>query len=123
MKTLYADTLTFGESIQAIIDGKKIINRPDRELEKYKRKYRSLKKLEGLGSDPFFFEIDGFRFTSLKCYRGKTRVYLWGNEKKEVGICDLMRVKALGFVRQKKEKSGMVDFYTRDINTKSDRNF
>jgi len=115
--------MTFGQMIENKISGERATIPQDKELAKAKRVYAKLKKLQSTDSDRFYFELDGWRFDSLKCYRGRDSVHLRGNKRKTISIYDLARVNRLGFVRQKKSATGMVDFYTENKNVKSERAF
>jgi len=117
--------MNFSEIIQHQIDGTKP---PMSEEQKRRNKARRyLKKIEAKkdnGNDPFYFALDGKTFIYVKKYRcSGNNIFLNGGQHNghKCDILDIERVEFLGYVRQRLERHGSVDYYTHDKSVKSER--
>ena len=115
--------MKFSETIQHKIDGTKPKRQTD-PLARHKRIFKKLKAMEDTASDPFWFEYGGRKFTFIKRFRGSELIHLSGNGgKMTLRIILIGEVVPLGYVRQRLESHGSVDFYTHDKSIRSERGF
>lgn len=115
--------LSFGQMLQHRIDGKPIPkSKAEKEQARLVRKFSGwLKKVDDTPSDRFWWDLDGFKFWTARRYRGSDKMHLSSWVRKSVPLSDIDRVKPLGYVRQKATSAGLVDYYTCEKSTKSDR--
>ncbi len=84
------------------------------------RNLRKIKSKMDTISDPFWFDYQGYKFWYIKHYRDTDIVILTSDIEKRIDLNDLNGVKFLGYVRQRLESHGSVDFYTHDKSIKNE---